>query len=46
MAPPAIERPAAVEYEGEDSYPPVFAQESRSNAPFDVERESAVARAA
>jgi 8-amino-7-oxononanoate synthase len=46
MAPPVIERPAAVEYEGEDSYPPVFAEESRSNAPFDVERESAVARAA
>jgi 7-keto-8-aminopelargonate synthetase-like enzyme len=54
MAPPAIEGPPAVEYEDEDSYPPsypppyppVAAGESPSNAPFDVERESAVARAA
>ena len=50
MAPPAVERPPAVEYEDEDSYlpsyPPVSAGESPSNAPFDVERESAVARAA
>jgi 8-amino-7-oxononanoate synthase len=40
VAPPATERPAAVEYEDEEDFSlPVSAGEPQSNAPFDVEYE-------